>query len=71
MLSRVRNEGRDIDIEMAIKRGGQGRAALPFCIVSYPWLFTTESKQRILKEYIKFEQSLNLNLWLMTDIWSA
>ena len=70
MLSRVRNEGRDIDFELATKRG-HGRAALPFCIISYPWLFTTESKQRILKEHVKFEQSLNLNLWQMTDVWMA
>ena len=67
MLSRVRNEGRDIEAELLAKRGKQAE----FCLISYPWLFTTESKQRILKEHFKVEQKLNFNMYQMSEIWTA
>ena len=67
MLSRVRNEGRDVASELVIK----SKEVAPFCILSYPWLFTMESKQRILKEHIKFEQTLALNMLQLTDLWLA
>lgn len=67
MLSKVRNDGRDIASELFVR----GKEAAPFCVISYPWLFSTESKQRILKEHIKFDRKLSLSMLQLTDLWAA
>ena len=67
MLSRARNEGEEIYIHEAEKNTQLDR----FCLISYTWLFTTEAKQRILKEHVKVQQKLNFHLWQMEDLWRA
>jgi len=63
MLSRVRN-GQEIILKTKTTRK-------PFCVISHPWLFTIEAKQRILKEHVNVEQKLNFNLWQLADMWVA
>ena len=66
ILAKVRNGGKTIPLV--------GRAQdfkEPFCVISHPWLFTTDAKQRILNEHVKFEQMINGQLWKMKDIWVA
>lgn len=66
ILAKVRNGGQTIPLV--------GRAQVseePFCVISQPWLFTTDAKQRILNEYVKFEQKINGQMWKMRDLWMA
>ena len=69
MLVKIRNDGTDVSSSLA----GNNLATekTPFCLISQTWLFTTEAKQRILKEHIKCDKALNTNLWQMTNLWSA
>lgn len=69
IMSKVRNGPDTIPLPSGMQADEVSTA--PFCLVSNSWLFTTDAKQRILKEHIKLEQAMNFNLWQMSEIWAS
>ena len=69
MLSRVRNGDNAISLVGCAQESATMQKV--FCVISHSWLFTTEAKQRILKEYFRADKFLNAQILQLSDLWNA